>query len=263
MLEVACRLASKAGEVIESIRLEGFQVAQKQDDSPVTRADLASDALIRDGLTRAFPTHSILSEEASALIGSGDLTWIVDPLDGTQGFIDDTPHYAVQLGLLQGEVPILGVFYEPRTKRLFFASRGQGAFMKGHNGQVRQLRVSTHQDPSDMRLVTSTTIPAAVRKAVLLQTGIADGGTVRSVGCKVGKLVLQEADVYLSHHPVNYWDSCGPLMVLIEAGGKWTDLDNTPCRFNLSEGPPRHRDPFVVSNGQRHQRLCEQFKLLL
>ena len=263
MLEVACRLAKEAGEVVESVRLEGFQVTQKHDDSPVTRADLASDALVRDGLMKTFPMHSVLSEEASAHIGSDDFTWIIDPLDGTQGFIDDTPHYAVQIGLLQGNTPLLGVFYEPRTERLFYASRGQGAFIQEHDGRVRQLRVSSHQEPSDMRLVTSTTIPTAIRTEVLLNTGLSDGGTVRSVGCKVGKLVLQEADVYLSHHPVNYWDSCGPLMVLIEAGGKWTNLNNEPCSFDLSAGQSRHPEPFVVSNGQYHRQLCEQFKLLL
>ena len=114
-----------------------------------------------------------------------------------------------------------------------------------------------------MPLITSTTIAHDIRSKVLSSTGLTDGGTVRSVGCKVARLVLGEADVYLSHHPVKYWDSCGPLVILLEAGGRWSDLEGRPYRLEVSRGLTRHPTPFVASNGCIHDMLCAEMRLLL
>jgi 3'-phosphoadenosine 5'-phosphosulfate (PAPS) 3'-phosphatase len=110
-----------------------------------------------------------------------------------------------------------------------------------------------------MPLVTSSTIDADLRQR-LLAVGLADGGMLRSVGIKVGELVTGAADVYVSHHPVKFWDSCAPLVVLWEAGGVATHLDGTPFSFTPAGGSARHAGgPFVISNATRHEPLRQAF----
>jgi 3'-phosphoadenosine 5'-phosphosulfate (PAPS) 3'-phosphatase len=77
---------------------------------------------------------------------------------------------------------------------------------------------------------------------------------INSVGVKVGYLARQTADIYINHHPVNFWDTCGPLAILEEAGGVMTQWDGAPLAYELA-GPHRHPAPTVASNGARHKEL--------
>jgi len=80
------------------------------------------------------------------------------------------------------------------------------------------------------------------------------------VGVKVGELVTRRADIYVSEHPISYWDSCAPLVILAEAGGLMTHLDGTPFDYALDPARrARHPGPLVASNGARHADLCALF----
>ncbi len=261
-LRVAMDLAQRAGEAIERIRREGFVEGVKSDASPVTRADLESDRIIREGLQAAFPDDGVLTEESGAFAGSrSGRTWIVDPLDGTEGFVQGSGDYAVHVALVDGDRPVLGVVYEPDTQRLYHAIAGVGAFLAaGGGGTIRQLKVSRRDAPAEMPLVTSSRIAEPARQRLVTTLGVADGGQVRSVGFKIGKIVRREADVYYSVHPVHYWDSCAPLVVLEAAGGHMTLLDGRPLTFDVACPGYEHEGPFVASNGTRHEALCHALR---
>lgn len=260
-LALAIRLAREAGAAIERIRERGFTTQEKLDRSPVTEADLAADAVIRAGLTAAYPGDGILSEESGATPGPPRArTWVVDPLDGTEAFVDGKARgYAVQIGLLSGEAAVLGVVYEAHEDRLWWAVRGQGTHLEDAGVVSGPLRVSARDDLAEMPLITSTRVDLE-RLARLLAVGLPDGGRLRSVGVKVGELVSGRADVYVSEHPISYWDSCAPLVVLEEAGGVITHLDGAPFEYALDPARgARHDGPLVASNGTRHAELCAAF----
>ncbi|MGB0589942.1 MAG: 3'(2'),5'-bisphosphate nucleotidase CysQ family protein [Myxococcota bacterium] len=261
-LRVACVLAQEAGAAIEGIRAAGFKEESKSDRTPVTEADLASDRILRRGLLEAFPEDSLLSEESENHVGGSCRTWIIDPLDGTRGFINDVEGYAVQIGLVVDEAPVLGVVYEPRHGRLYFATRGHGATLR-EGGVERLVRVSPRDDFSLMTMVASSSLAQDKRTALRAHLGVSREVVMRSVGSKVGALVRQNADIYVSSHPVKYWDSCGPLVILEEAGGVWTHLDGSPLSFSMSTTIPIHGGPFLVSNGHRHAEACQAAQRIL
>jgi 3'-phosphoadenosine 5'-phosphosulfate (PAPS) 3'-phosphatase len=264
-LEVAAALAQTAGAAIERIRLEGFSAERKADRSLVTRADLAAEALIRRGLIDAFPGDGLLSEESAGIIATtSGRTWVVDPLDGTHAYVHGQPGYAVQIGLLDGGLPVLGVVYEPLFGRLYQAIRGRGAWLSTpEDATPRRLSVSSRALRSEMALITSTSMKGDERERLRSGLGLADAGGLRSVGCKVGTLVRQVADVYVSEHPVHLWDSLAPLVVLQEAGGAMTLADGSAMLYDLAPEHRYHPGPFLASNDTAHAALCEETRRLL
>lgn len=262
-LAVAARLAREAGAAIEAVRRDGFEALTKADTTPVTAADLAADRVITDGLAAAYPDDRVLSEESGFAPGaftSCARAWVVDPLDGTEAFVDGTIRgYAVQIGLLVAGRPALGVVYEPRADRLWWAVRDAGAFEERDGARGGPLAVSARGAADARPLVTSTTIDRARRRR-LLDLGLIDGGELRSVGVKVGELVSGAADVYVIHHPVSYWDTCAPLVVLEESGGALTDLLGRPLAFDLEAPSPTHPGPLVASNNRDHAALCARVR---
>ena len=239
------------------MKARGFSATAKLDSSPVTAADLAADALIRAGLTERFPDDSLITEESERHPPTDNhRTWVVDPLDGTEAFVDGTVRgYAVQIGLLVHDVPTLGVVYEPAYDRLWSAVAGHGTWYTERAGAPAVRTYVSARTARDARpLVTSTSIDADLRAAIL-DLGFSDGGALRSVGLKVGEIVLGRADVYFSHHPVKYWDSCAPLAILAEAGGRGSFLDGRALTYDAHGDAFAHDGPFVVTNGVAHDAV--------
>ena len=263
-LKIASELAIAAGKRIRKVRQEGaLEGVTKPDASPVTRADIESDAVIREGLRAAFPNDGILSEEDRHVPSQSGRTWVVDPLDGTKSFLAGGSEYAVHIGLLRDGEPVVGVVYEPDNKRLYQGLAGVASFVSASIGTtVRQVRVSRRAVPEHMAMVTSSGLPTAAQQRLLRHTGLSDGGKARGVGYKVGLLVRREADVYYSAHPVHYWDTCAPYVVLTAAGGVMTALDGTPLSFDLTP-PFRHPQAFVATNGTRHSELTASLSAAL
>jgi len=130
--EVAVALARQAGEVLRlGWSREDLAVENKGVIDPVTEIDRRSEALITDGLRRAFPDHDILAEEGTSRSEASRYRWIIDPLDGTVNFIRHYPWVAVSIGLEADGELVLGVVYNPIADELFLAERGKGATLNG------------------------------------------------------------------------------------------------------------------------------------
>jgi 3'(2'), 5'-bisphosphate nucleotidase len=255
----AVRIAHTASAILRDARVSALDVKRKQDDSIVTEADLASDEFIRGELTRLFPDDGILSEESAYLVGKSGRTWIIDPLDGTRGYSQGGNDYAIHIGLVSGGEAVLGVVAEPETKRIYRALKGVGTFLSSDvNGTMRQLRVSKKVDFRDMTLVASSRYPEEQLQALATSLGTASISSAPSVGCKIGRLTRREADLYFSAHPVSYWDSCAPKVILEAAGGVITTPSQEPLTYVLEDGSFIHDTPIVASNGRTHALFCER-----
>lgn len=254
MLHLARDLARQAaGEVRARLDTASVQ-SRKEDNSPVTEADLVADRLIREGLLKAFPQHAILTEE-TGLIGkeNSSWTWCVDPLDGTKAFAKKIPGFCVMIGLLREGLPHLGVVVDPLEERTYEALRGQGAFQL-FQGKRERVEVSAREDFSQMPLVISTGFPEKTLEQLRQTLHGPLVPPINSVGIKVGLLVRQVGDIYLNHHPVSFWDTCAPQIILEEAGGAFTRLDGNPFQYSL-QAPFSHRAKTLASNGRRHEDL--------
>src|SRR5256885_6846016 len=135
-LQVALRLAREAGAAILGYYDSPLQIERKIDaeeyTEPVTQADKAANELIVSGLGREFPNDGILAEESvdTERRLSKRRVWMIDPLDGTNGFIARDGDFAVQIGLAIDGVSVLGVVYQPLTDVLYRATRGRGAWVE-------------------------------------------------------------------------------------------------------------------------------------
>ena len=132
LLDPISRLALRAGHAILDIYETDYAIEHKDDKTPLTEADLAAHEIIDAGLNELLPSVPILSEESAAIPFSERSTWnnywLVDPLDGTREFIKRNGEFTVNIALIVGGEPVMGVVYAPVTGVSYFAFRGQGAF---------------------------------------------------------------------------------------------------------------------------------------
>lgn len=255
-LATARRLAYEAGHLVKRLRQRGVGHHLKSDHTPVTEADLASDHLLRIGLSEAFPQDAILTEEAGRLGPPGARrTWLVDPIDGTRGFMDGSRGYAVQIALALDDAIVLGVVYDPERERVYQAVSDVATATDGDGAQT-PLRVPTAH-ASRPRLLTSTRVPAETRAWLLEVLGADDAGVAHSVGIKVAMLLEGHADVYVSDTPVSYWDSGAPWTILRAAGGQVTDWRGSELSFHIQTGATAHDGPFIASVRDDHRALCD------
>jgi 3'(2'), 5'-bisphosphate nucleotidase len=256
-LEVARDLALQAAERITTLLQTPLVRERKADHSIVTNADHEADRIIRNGLRKAFPDHTILTEE-SGLDGPADarFIWVVDPIDGTKAYAAGKSGYSVMIGLLENGVPCAGAVVDPVEGHLYEAVRGEGAYLTV-KGSRKRIHVSSRDDLSKMPTITSSGFPEALARDLRRRLTGPWSPAVHSVGVKVGYLARQEADIYINHQRVHYWDTCAPQIILEEAGGVITFWDGKSLNYSIEEGLFRHRDPTLATNGLRQKEILK------
>src|SRR5436190_18579909 len=137
--------------------VEQLQVSEKGPGDFVSRADIMAERTLRKELERTRPEYGFLGEEGGEIKGDGRNRWIADPLDGTTNFLHGVPHFAISLALERDGEIIAGVIYQPISDELFWAEKGNGAFIDTPNARSRRLRVSGRKDPA--RALIATGIP--------------------------------------------------------------------------------------------------------
>lgn len=237
-LSLACDLARKAGDVILAARADAIVSSSlKSDRSPVTTADLAADALIRDGL--AVTGDAVITEETwkEGDVGKHARAWFVDPIDGTEELIKKSPDYVVQIGLCIHGVPALGVIYQPETGLLWRGVVADRRCERVEPEGALPRTVAGRALPAKPRVAISVSRPSAVVEFVIQELG---GVSVwrGSVGLKVALIVDDEADAYITaSRRIKLWDTCAPAAVLLAAGGVVTTLAGAPLSY---EGSAAH-----------------------
>jgi 3'(2'), 5'-bisphosphate nucleotidase len=268
-IETAIRLARLAGETILRHYEAGVVPEQKVGADnfvePVTVADREASRIIVDGLSDAFPEDAILSEEekddAKLRLARGRV-WVVDPIDGTAGYIEHDGDFAVHIGLAEQGRPVAGVVYLPFHDSLSFAARGGGAFRIGPTGENIRLQTSDKRDLSEMTMAVSRHHKSARMSKIIQQFGGPKVVSRGSVGLKVGLITDQICDVYVSPGGrTKLWDTCAPQIILEEAGGRFTDLFGMELRYDKADH--RNHNGLLATNGAFHDILVKRLEPLL
>src|SRR6266446_1027269 len=252
-LGVAVALAREAGAAILDLYEGPIEVQQKFHldlREPVTLADRIANDLIVNAIRRDFPDDGILAEESvdtDRRLGKRRV-WVIDPLDGTNGFIDGNGDFAVQIGLAEDGECVVGVVYQPLTGVLYRAVRGQGTWIERPEYEPERAQVSDQRDVTRMRLAASRSHRSSRMNKVVSILGVKEEVRRGSVGIKVGLIVERQCDLYVHlSSRTKQWDTCAPQLILTEAGGQMTDLFGQPLRYNVLD--VQNRNGLVASNG--------------
>ncbi|MCR8724418.1 3'(2'),5'-bisphosphate nucleotidase CysQ [Frigidibacter sp. ROC022] len=250
MIEVFRRLAIQAGQAILDIYgTEDFAVRTKADESPVTAADEAADALISAGLREAFPDLKLVTEEQVESHGvTGDTFLIVDPLDGTKEFVQRRGDFTVNIAYVKDGVPVVGVVYAPARGRLFYTAPGGGAveetggFDPAVPGPTRSIGVST-PDNTALMVVASKSHRDAETDAYISRYAVRDMTSAGS-SLKFCLVATGEADLYPRLGRTMEWDTAAGQAVLMAAGGEVVRFDD---HKPLLYGKPGFENPFFIA----------------
>lgn len=268
-LETAVRLAREAGrKVLEYYALEIIAEEKIGIDSfaePVTAADRASSRIIVDGLNAAFPDDFVLSEEEAddprKRINTRRV-WITDPIDGTWGFLKKDGDFGIQIGLAIDGVPAVGVVFLPAYDLLYYGSKCEGSFVIDGEGEARQLRTSSNTEFSEMNLAVSRNHRSQNITRIVRSFGLKSEVQRGSVGLKVGLVAEAVCDLYIHLSPrTKFWDTCGPQVILEEAGGRLTDLFGEPILYGIED--VQNHGGIVAANGAAHDMIIKKLRPLL
>ncbi len=234
LLDPVRTLAGEAGRRILEIYETDFAVSRKEDNTPLTRADMAAHETIVAGLRDMTPAVPVLSEE------SGDIAfeqrarwrryWLIDPLDGTREFIKRNGEFTVNVALIEHHRPILGVVHAPVLGTTYYACHGHGAFKHGPGVEPRPIHVRAL--PGGRIVVAGSRSHAGDTLAQFL-ANLGEHELV-SMGSALKSCLVAEgrADVYPRLGPTSEWDTAAAQAVVEEAGGRVTDLRMRPLRYN-------------------------------
>lgn len=244
--EPLTELVIDAGEAILAISRDALNLQGKHDGSPVTAADLAADRIIANGLARLCPDIPTLSEERAqaAQPPYTNLVFIIDPLDGTKEFIQGRTEYTVNIALVAGGTPVLGLVGAPALGMVWRGLVGFGAERIDINAARTSTPLRTRPMPSKgapwATVVSRSHGDASTDAFIARRPGVER----QQIGSAVKFCRVAEggADVYPRIAPTSEWDVAAGHAVVTAAGGRVTDRDGQPLRFGGL------RDDFIIPN---------------
>jgi histidinol-phosphatase len=248
-LTMALALADRA-DALTSARFGALdlRVDTKPDLTPVTDADRAVEAELREVLGRERPGDSVVGEEFGGTTTFNGRQWVIDPIDGTKNFVRGVPVWASLIALLEDGVPTVGVVSAPALHRRWWAARGHGAFAAVDGGPARPLSVSSVAQLDSASLSFSSLSGWAQRGLRDRFIELTDAvWRVRAYGDFLSYCLLAEGAVDIAAEPeVSVWDLAALDVLVREAGGTFTGLDG-------AAGP--HRGSAVATNGLLHRQV--------
>lgn len=229
-------IVAEAGDAIMRIYDDEFAVMRKADDSPLTLADLESQRTLLAGLERLTPGVPTLSEESAhapwAERRHWSESWVVDPLDGTREFVKRNGEFTINVALVIGHEPVLGVVAAPALRLVYWGAAGCGAFKIRDGGPAAPIRVSAPHDP--VRVVGSRSHATPETEVYLRRLPRRE---TTGIGSSLKFCLVAEgaADLYPRFGPTSEWDTAAGQAVLEAAGGHVTRLDGHRLRYNCRE----------------------------
>lgn len=234
LLKHIVTISRDAGEAILEVYATDFDVESKQDDSPVTAADRAAHDIIVDGLKQLTPAIPVLSEE-DGIPPYGERSawqryWLVDPLDGTKEFVNRNGEFTVNIALVEGHQPVLGVVHVPVQAKTYTGLHGYGARRLVDGEASEAIRVA-EECASPVRVVGSRSHRGPALDEWLEEVGEHE---LVPMGSSLKFCVVAEggADVYPRLGPTSEWDTAAAQAVVEAAGGRVTVSGGSPLAYN-------------------------------
>ena len=258
-LDIAIRASVDAGKKILEIYQNDFETYTKEDNSPITEADLQSNEILKKILSETG--HHILSEEDKDNKSRLDkrTLWIIDPLDGTSDFIDKTGEFTIMVALIKDKKPVLGIINWPTENTLFAAQIGKGAYKYSNENWIK-IQVSNTDELGNCKIIGSRHHLSEKERLFIKNLGIKEFTSIGS-SLKVGKISSGEAEAYITTtNKMKEWDTAASYCIIKEAGGKMTDISGNEITYNNKD--VYHNNGIVVSNGLIHERIIAKTKKL-
>jgi myo-inositol-1(or 4)-monophosphatase len=251
------QIGRKAGEML----LRGFKfdakiVKQRSSDKGFhTKYDFNVEKFLIKEIKKKYPDHSILGEEFGEDKKDSEYFWILDPLDGTNNFVNHNPFFSVSIALLKNNQPILAYIYAPFLKEEYFAQKGKGAFRNGKKTIVSSEKKLTSSylyycEGGERSLEGKKRVGKIINNLYPKLRGIRKLGAA-SIEC--GWVASGRIEGYFSTK-IPAWDVAAGALLIQEAGGKVTNFQGKPWQ-------PIQED-FVASNGKIYRKLVQQLKNL-
>ena len=251
-LELAIEAAREAGRIALGYFRKSPRWHEKADRSPVSEADLAVDAALKDMLLSACPDDGWLSEETAddpARLKKSRL-WVLDPLDGTRGFLLNDPHWCVSLALVVDHRPVIGVIHAPALGRTWSAAQGKGAFLDGG-----RIQVSGRAGLAGAHVIG----PRYIHDARLWGRPWPDVSVTRlpSLALRLARVASADADAMIAPGYKSDWDIAAGDIIIREAGGVVTDARGEKIIYNRESTRPFG---VIAANARLHGALLQLMK---
>ena len=242
LLEII-NISVDAGEVILNYYNENVDVIYKDDESPLTKADLASHKIITDSIKKITPDIPILSEEEFIdwkIRKKWKKYWLIDPLDGTKEFIKKNDEFTVNIALIENNRPILGVIYTPALNELFYSIKNFGSYKiltkKKLNTLKEAKRISINKKKSNkIKIVGSRSHSNPILDKWVNKNFNEFDILQKGSSLKFCLIAEGSADIYPRFGPTSEWDIAAGHIILEEAGGKLKSIDNKEILYNEKE----------------------------
>ena len=234
LIDPVVALAEQAGHAILEVYSTDFEVQSKEDESPLTQADLAAHRCIVAGLESLTPGMPIISEEeglpAFAERGAWDRYWLVDPLDGTREFVNRNGEFTVNIALIENHSPVFGVVHVPVHAKTYVGCKGHGAELRDGTDPAQTIHVAA-KSARPVRVVGSRSHRGASLDAFLENLGESN---MIPMGSSLKFCVIAEggADIYPRLGTTSEWDTAAAQAVVEQAGGKVVTLDGNAMKYN-------------------------------
>jgi 3'(2'), 5'-bisphosphate nucleotidase len=234
LIDPVVSLAAEAGKAILEVYATDFDVQAKDDQSPLTQADLASHRMIMQGLAKLTPDIPVISEEAGLPDfderGQWNPYWLIDPLDGTKEFVKRNGEFTVNIALIEDHQAVFGVVHVPVRNSTYSGCRGVGAELRTNSEKPRPIGVA-RESATPVRVVGSRSHRGASLDQFLQNLGDFE---MHPTGSSLKFCLIAEgaADVYPRLGLTSEWDTAAAQAVVEQAGGVVLELDGNPLSYN-------------------------------
>ena len=226
MIDTLIKLATDAGITIREIYESGtFKTSFKADNSPVTTADEKANEIILSVLTRQFPKIPAISEESENIVLSKGTFFIIDPLDGTKGFLNRTDNFTVNIAYINNWRPELGVIYSPISGELFYTSTDHESFKYNFLKKSEKVKLSSSLKKRKVLTLITSENNFVGRESKIFKRDFEHEFLKIGSSIKFCKLAEGIADIYPRFGRTMEWDTAAGHAILKYAGGSLIDLD--------------------------------------
>ncbi|MEM6716291.1 MAG: inositol monophosphatase family protein [Cyanobacteria bacterium P01_C01_bin.147] len=244
----------QGGQQARQAAAGNFEVFEKGREDYVTTVDQKLDRLLSAAFAQQFPADGIVTEEnqgsAAAFQRCYNRLWLIDPIDGTEDFINRGQHYSVMVGLLCNHQPQAGWVYAPAQSRLYWGGVDWGLFQQADEGHILPLEPSPQKLGDNQTLLLGDRDQRRFGLAIAARLPELRFDAIGSFGLKVLEVIKGQAGLYVYlNGRVKLWDTTGPLALAWAAGLMCCDLNGHPIRFDPNNIYPQsliHRQPIIV-----------------